>query len=42
VRAAVDDTMADRFALDLERVDGRRLVALDEVQLQARRAGVDD
>jgi hypothetical protein len=38
----VDDAMADRFALDLERVDRSRLVPLDEVQLQARRAGVDD
>jgi hypothetical protein len=42
VRAAVDDAVADRFAFDLERVDRGRLVALDEVQLQARRAGVDD
>jgi hypothetical protein len=38
----MDDSVADRFALDLERVDRRRLVSLDEVELQARRARVDD
>jgi hypothetical protein len=40
--AAVDDAMTDRVALDRERVDRRRFASLDEVQLQARRAGVDD
>ncbi|HWQ02679.1 MAG TPA: hypothetical protein VN449_11285 [Gaiellaceae bacterium] len=40
-RPAVDDAVADRTARD-ERLDGARLVALDEVQLQARRPRVDD
>ena len=45
--AAVDDAMRDglhcRTDDVLERRDGRRgLVGGDEVQLQARRAGVDD
>jgi len=38
----VDDAMADCLALDLERIDGGRVVPLDEVELQARRARVDD
>jgi hypothetical protein len=32
----------DRLGVDAERVDGRRLLSLDEVELQARRARVDD
>jgi hypothetical protein len=38
----VNDAMTDRLAVDFERVDRRRLAPLDEVQLQARRARVDD
>jgi hypothetical protein len=38
----VDDAVADRIALDVEGVDRRRLAPFDEVQLQARRARVDD
>jgi hypothetical protein len=37
----MDDAVADRLALDVERGDGCRLVPFDEVELQARRAGVD-
>jgi hypothetical protein len=36
------DPVADGVALDVEGVDGRRLVALDQVELEARRARVDD
>jgi hypothetical protein len=38
----VDDPVADRVALDVEGVDGGGLVSFDQVQLQARRARVDD
>jgi hypothetical protein len=34
--------MRDRTDLLLERVDLSRFLAVDDVQLQARRAGVDD
>jgi hypothetical protein len=40
--AAVDDPVSDCVAVDLERVDRLRLVPSNEMQLQARRAGVDD
>jgi hypothetical protein len=40
-RAAVDDAVRDRFDVLLQRVDLVRLVALDDVQLQARGARVD-
>jgi hypothetical protein len=40
-RAAVDDAVRDPFDILHERVDHARLVALDDVQLQARGACVD-
>jgi hypothetical protein len=41
--AAVDDAVPDRVCLDLERLDRRSApVGVDERELQARRAGVDD
>jgi hypothetical protein len=41
VGTAVDDAVADRVGA-LEGLDRPRLLALDEAQLQARRARVDD
>jgi hypothetical protein len=41
-RAAVHDSVHDRLDVLLERVDLSRFLTLDDVQLQARRAGVDD
>jgi hypothetical protein len=38
---AVDDPVTGRVAADRERFDGAGLLAVDEVQLQARRARVD-
>ena len=35
------DTMRDGFDVLVERIDFARLVVLDDVQLEARRAGVD-
>jgi hypothetical protein len=32
----------DRLAFDLDRVDRRRIVAIDQVELEAGRACVDD
>src|SRR5581483_2448060 len=40
--AAVDDPVRDRVRGDVVRLDGARLAAVDERQLEARRAGVDD
>jgi hypothetical protein len=41
-RAAVDDTVGDGLGLDVERLDGDRLAAVDEMELRAGRAGIDD
>jgi hypothetical protein len=38
----VHDPVPDGVAADVEGVDGSRLLAGDEVQLEARRACVDD
>jgi hypothetical protein len=38
----VDDPVGDGLGLDCEGLDGGRLVARDEMELRARRAGVDD
>jgi hypothetical protein len=38
----VDDPVSDGLGLHVERLDGPRLVVLDEMELRARRAGVDD
>jgi hypothetical protein len=38
----VNDSVRHRLDVLLERVDLSRFLALDDVQLQARRAGVDD
>jgi hypothetical protein len=38
----VDDPVADRVAAHVERFHRSRLLARDEMQLQARRAGIDD
>jgi len=38
----VDDPVRDRLRVGVERLDRLRLVALDEVELEARRARVDD
>jgi hypothetical protein len=40
--AEVDDPVSDGIAADVERLDFRRLLAGDDVQFQARRAGIDD
>jgi hypothetical protein len=40
--AEVDDPVPDGIAADVERLDFRRLLAGDDVQLQARRTSVDD
>jgi hypothetical protein len=40
--AEVDDPVPDGIAADVERLDLRRLLAGDDVQFQARRAGIDD
>jgi hypothetical protein len=40
-RAAVDDAVRNRFDVLLQRVDLARLIAFDDVQLQARGACVD-
>jgi hypothetical protein len=40
--AAVNHAVCDRGHVLFERVDAARLLSLDDVQLQARRAGVDD
>jgi Arc/MetJ family transcription regulator len=43
-RAAVDDAVRDGLGVPAvrERLDRPRLAAVDEVELDARRAGVDD
>jgi hypothetical protein len=38
----VDDSVSDDGTVLLERLDATRLLSVDDVQLQARRAGVDD
>jgi hypothetical protein len=38
----VDDPVGDGLGLDVERLDGDRLAAVDEMELRAGRAGVDD
>jgi hypothetical protein len=38
----VDDSVRNDVDVLLERLDAARLLSLDDVQLQARRAGVDD
>jgi hypothetical protein len=40
--AAVDDAVRDGVDFLLQRIDPCRLVAVDDVELQARRASVDD